>query len=122
MTHGDVLSTEQLRSLIERLQESRDVAKALLQPQTGGINEIQVGDNAIGRLTRMDAIQVQAMTDMNRSQLSVRLQQIEGALVAFDAGRYGYCNRCKEPVDIERLMALPSAPLCLACQEAIEGS
>lgn len=116
-----MLTTEQLRDLMARLAESREIAKALLEPQSGGIDEVEVGDNAIGRLTRMDAIQVQAMSEMSRSQLQVRLQQIEAALAAFDAGRYGFCNRCKETIDVERLLALPEAPLCLACQEALES-
>lgn len=117
-----MLSTEQLRALIGRLQESRTLAKALLEPQSGGIDEFEVGDNAIGRLTRIDAIQVQAMSEMSRSQLRVRLEQIEAALAAFDEGRYGFCNRCKEPIDVDRLLALPEAPLCLVCQQAIETS
>lgn len=116
-----MLSTDQLRELIERLLEARALAKALLEPQSGGIDEFEVGDNAIGRLTRMDAIQVKAMSEMSRSQLGVRLQQIEAALAAFDEGRYGFCNRCKEPIDVDRLLALPEAPLCLACQQLIES-
>ncbi len=113
---------EELATARERLEAARQTARAVMTQSAEGVQGVEVSGSSIGRLTRMDAIQVQAMSQMNRAQLSVRLQQIDAALRALDAGRYGLCNRCKKPIERERLEALPEAPLCMQCQEAIETS
>ena len=48
------------------------------------------------------------------------LNQIDAALARIAAGQYGLCTRCGEPLDPERLIALPETPLCLSCQLALE--
>lgn len=115
------LSEPQLRQFYERLLAARDAAQLLLAPQRSDAKRVETSGSTIGRLTRIDAIAVQGMEKMSRGQLSIRLQQIEAALRAFDAGRYGRCNRCKQPIDLQRLEALPEAPLCMRCQEDMEG-
>lgn len=115
-----VLSEEQLEVFHGRLVAARDAARALLAQSAKSNDPVEVSGSAIGRLTRIDAIQMQGMSQMSQGQLSIRLQQIEAALAAFSGGRYGRCNRCKAPIPLERLEALPEAPLCMECQEAIE--
>ena len=46
-----------------------------------------------------------------------RLNTIEHALQKFDAGSYGKCDICGQPIDPARLEALPQASLCLKCKE-----
>ena len=116
------LTQVQLDDFRERLVATRQAADAVMNHSAEGVTGVEVSGSAIGRLTRMDAIALQAMSKMNRAQLSVRLQQIDAALRALDAGRYGKCNRCKQDIELERLQALPEAPLCLDCQEAVELS
>jgi RNA polymerase-binding transcription factor DksA len=48
------------------------------------------------------------------------LDDIEAAIARMDAGRYGYCVRCDRPIPIERLFAIPQAPLCMHCQRRAE--
>ncbi len=43
------------------------------------------------------------------------LRQINGALARMDAGTYGICVSCGEPINPERLQALPYTPLCIRC-------
>lgn len=43
------------------------------------------------------------------------LKEVEAALVAIDAGTYGQCSACKQPVSIERLEAIPHTQLCARC-------
>ncbi|REJ81130.1 MAG: TraR/DksA family transcriptional regulator [Acidobacteria bacterium] len=111
-------SEEQLTRLHERLLAAREIAQALLGRRDA---RVEASGQTIGRLTRMDALQLQGMSQLSRGQLAIRMQQIEAALRAWEAGRYGACNRCRQPIDTERLEALPEAPLCLPCQEAIEA-
>ncbi len=114
------LTKEQLRDFHERLLASQAAAEALLAQPNDGVASVETSGGTIGRLTRIDAIQLQGMSELNRGQLHVRLAQIKAALAAFDAGRFGQCNRCKDWIAIERLEALPEAPLCMPCQEAVE--
>jgi DnaK suppressor protein len=48
-------------------------------------------------------------------QLSETLQDIEDALAKFDAGTYGSCESCGEPIPEVRLEAMPAARLCITC-------
>jgi DnaK suppressor protein len=49
-------------------------------------------------------------------QIREQLTDIEAALVKFDEGTYGKCEDCGQPIDPERLEALPQAKLCVACK------
>ena len=49
-------------------------------------------------------------------QLKDKLVDIEHALDKFDKGTYGLCDKCGQPIDPERLEALPQANLCLSCK------
>ena len=68
----------------------------------------------------MDAIQQQQMAKANRAALEIRRQQVAAALAAIEAGSYGACKRCEEPIELARLRARPETPLCLGCQQEIE--
>ncbi len=48
------------------------------------------------------------------------LAQVEAALVRFEQGIYGICERCGEQIDPARLKALPYASLCMDCQQHTE--
>jgi len=49
------------------------------------------------------------------------LRAAEHALARLEAGRYGLCERCDQPIPAGRLDAQPTAVRCVACQEALEG-
>ena len=44
------------------------------------------------------------------------LTEVEHALHKFDSGTYGLCDNCGQPIDPDRLEALPQASLCLSCK------
>lgn len=50
------------------------------------------------------------------------LAQINAAFQRLDAGTYGICTRCGQPIAEERLDALPYAVYCITCQSVIERS
>ncbi|MDH3665215.1 MAG: TraR/DksA C4-type zinc finger protein, partial [Alphaproteobacteria bacterium] len=69
----------------------------------------------VGRLSRMDSLQSQAMakeTDRRRHQ---ELDQIDNALQRLVDGTYGDCIDCGEPIADKRLAFDPSTPLCIDC-------
>ena len=46
------------------------------------------------------------------------LREVQGALERMDAGSYGICQRCGQPIAEERLEALPATRLCIGCKRA----
>lgn len=77
-------------------------------------------DQPIGRLSRMDALQQQAMAQANRAGHEQRLSLVEAALQAIKMECYGECRRCEEPIGYARLNVRPESPFCLDCQKQSE--
>jgi RNA polymerase-binding protein DksA len=59
------------------------------------------------------------VTHLNRS--AAALDEIEAALLRIDAGEYGLCIDCEEPIDLRRLGAHPAALRCAGCQQSFEN-
>jgi DnaK suppressor protein len=115
------LTAEQIESFRQRLLEAKASAEAILRQTAGDEKPVEASGSSIGRLSRMDAIQVQAMAQMSRRQLQVRLLQFDAALATIENGTYGTCRSCKGPISLPRLDAVPEAPFCMECQESFEN-
>lgn len=50
------------------------------------------------------------------------IERIDAALQRIDDKTYGVCDRCGEPINPERLRAIPYATMCIRCQEFVEES
>ena len=78
----DELTDEQ----IEELRADLDVLQTTLLETLGQSKEaaqpVELDQQSVGRLSRMDAIQQQKMVKANRQRIAVRLQQIRAALKA----------------------------------------
>jgi len=48
------------------------------------------------------------------------LEQTERALARIEAGTYGVCESCGEPIGKARLLAFPRATLCVECKQRQE--
>lgn len=62
--------------------------------------------------------QARDLTFLRRSQN--RLREVKDALERMEAGTYGICENCGQPIDLARLEAIPYTTLCLSCAEARE--
>lgn len=111
-----VEQVEQLRGLL--IQEQAEIEMSL-ESGVEAARPVQL-DQPIGRLSRMDAIQQQQMARASREALDLRRRQIQSALAAIEAGNYGECRRCEEPIGYARLQARPEAPFCIGCQAELE--
>ena len=69
----------------------------------------------VGRLSRMDALQAQAMSLETDRRLLVEIQRIEAALDRLECGEFGYCNDCGDVIGTSRLELDPATPICIAC-------
>ncbi|MHA1554164.1 MAG: TraR/DksA family transcriptional regulator [Alphaproteobacteria bacterium] len=76
---------------------------------------VELDQQAVGRLSRMDALQVQAMALETSRRRGLELQRIAAALARIDEGEYGYCLECGDEIAARRLEFTPAAPLCIGC-------
>ena len=95
----------QLQQELQRLKDTGDAAASV----------VELDQTAVGRLSRMDALQGQAMSKETGRRRQLELQKITAALRRLDSGDYGYCLSCDEPVARERLQLDPAATLCIEC-------
>ena len=72
-------------------------------------------DNAIGRLTRMEAINSKSINEAALRKARTTRSLLEKALRTIDSDDFGLCRACEEPIAFARLMAMPEAALCVAC-------
>lgn len=76
---------------------------------------VTLDQQSVGRLSRMDAMQVQAMAKALDVRRRGRLALIDAALARMETGDYGYCLDCDEPIPAKRLEIDPAARLCVKC-------
>lgn len=110
----------ELRRYDARLREMREAIVELEGVRRAGAAVVELDQTRTGRLSRMDALQLQAMANAGRERAQVELQRIDAALERIRAGTFGACVECDEPIASARLGAQPAIALCLACAEARE--
>jgi len=76
---------------------------------------VELDQQSVGRLSRMDAMQRQAMAQANERARVAELTRIEQALRRIKDGEYGWCMMCGEEIAPKRLEADPSAAMCVNC-------
>ncbi len=81
---------------------------------------VELDQACVGRLSRMDAMQAQAMSIETGRRRREKLRQITAALLRIDADEYGYCQECGEDIAPARLNFDPTALLCIQCACAKE--
>jgi len=77
-------------------------------------------DHAIGRLTRIDAIQQQQMALHTKRRLDLQLVRIHTALRRVSDGKFGECVKCGEHIGRRRLEIAPENPVCIQCLQKSE--
>ena len=100
----------QLRSELESVAETGDKSA----------ETVELDQSRVGRLSRMDAMQAQAMAKESGRRRDQALRDITAALARIDSGDYGLCESCEEPIAKKRLEFDPAARLCIACASRAE--
>jgi DnaK suppressor protein len=113
---SDAFLAEMRAKLLELRRELESLASASRQ----SAEVVELDQSRVGRLSRMDALQAQAMAQASGRRRSVMLQRIGAALTRLDTGDYGFCAACEEPIDPKRLEFDPAATLCIGCAEQAE--
>lgn len=80
-----------------------------------GQNTVMLDQQSVGRLSRMDALQQQAMARATQGRREAQRRRIAAAFARLDEGEYGYCTECGEEISAARLALDPAIPTCLSC-------
>ena len=76
---------------------------------------VALDQQSVGRLSRMDALQQQAMAQATERIRAVDIAKIVAALRRIDEDEYGYCLECGDEIPKKRLEIDPSVALCVRC-------
>lgn len=76
---------------------------------------VALDQQSVGRLSRMDAMQMQAMAQAAERRRLARIRQIEAALKRIRDDEYGDCIACGEKIPAKRLDFDPAVATCVAC-------
>lgn len=74
-------------------------------------------DNAIGRISRMEAINAKSVNEKALANARNRKSRLETALDKIDDPDFGLCVICDEDIPIGRLMLMPEVSTCVRCAE-----
>lgn len=76
---------------------------------------VTLDQDSVGRLSRMDAMQVQAMALATQRRRAAEKERILAALRRIDGDEFGWCVACGEEIAEARLENDPSVSLCIEC-------
>ena len=114
MTDG-LLSEEQIRYFEQRLLDEQAELLGIADLVDESANTVKLDQTAVGRLSRMDAMQQQAMAVASQQRQSEQLLLIKAALERIEDGEYGECVECLTPIPIGRLEIDPAVSCCVDC-------
>ncbi|PKO35944.1 MAG: molecular chaperone DnaK [Betaproteobacteria bacterium HGW-Betaproteobacteria-7] len=76
---------------------------------------VELDQSSVGRVSRIDALQQQAIAQAAGERLKLRQRKLEAALARLQAGSYSICCDCGGEVERRRLDADPATPFCNEC-------
>jgi len=82
---------------------------------SGSRETVELDQQAVGRLSRMDAIERKAMADATNRLRQTEIVQLTAALKRIEQDDFGYCVDCGEEIERERLNHNPAILKCLDC-------
>ena len=110
----------------QRAELARDLEAALaaLEEEMAALESLTAPvapDRAIGRLSRLEAINEKSVNEAALRSAQVRARRIRAALARIDEEDFGDCSGCGEPIPIARLRSVPGTRLCVPCAEKAGG-
>lgn len=99
-----------------RIEAIRDDLLSLSGMAAEARKPVELDQQSVGRLSRQDALQQQAMAKAQEQLRRRQLKRIEAALERLEDGEFGYCLSCGEEIAERRLEIDPMAETCVACK------
>lgn len=105
-------ATPDFKAALLRLRDELEVAAESGEDSAA---VVELDQSRVGRLSRMDAMQAQAMAQAAAVRHRSGLRKISAALQRIEDGVFGACLTCDQPIDPRRLEIDPTASLCIDC-------
>jgi DnaK suppressor protein len=109
------LSKREIEALGARLRAYRAELAAAEQETAQWRGPVELDQQSVGRLSRMDAMQQQAMAEAEARRRQAEIMRIDAALKRIGEGEYGWCLECGEAIAPRRLEIDPAASRCIGC-------
>lgn len=115
-----MLDEKEVECFRKKLLENRKILMTAIEGETESSKTVELDQSTMGRLSRMDALQGQAMSEETKSRHQDGLRKITAALSRIESGDYGYCLECDELISTARLEVDPAISLCINCASVAE--
>lgn len=109
------ITAEQTEQLRQELLRTLARLEHRISRNGVGNGAAELDQTCVGRLSRIEALQNQGLTDGLRERERIQFEQVLDALCRMESGSYGTCVTCHEPVAFERLTIFPETPTCAHC-------
>jgi DnaK suppressor protein len=116
----DELTLEQQTALRAKLTTVLGELRTIFADETGLTDTVTLDQSAMGRVSRVDALQQQQMAQATQRRTKARIERVAAALERFDRDPedYSWCPDCGESIGWRRLQAVPESVFCVSCLEA----
>ncbi|PCI64539.1 MAG: TraR/DksA family transcriptional regulator [Gammaproteobacteria bacterium] len=113
------MHSEQLTQFRNQLIDIRNELIGTLATTTNDIKPVALDQNAVGRVSRVDAMQMQQMALESFRRRERQLINVEKAIKRTEKNSFGICIDCDEDINVRRLEIDPTAIRCIKCAEEI---
>ena len=107
--------TLDLQAARARLTARRDELHRQSSESADERDAVILDQQSVGRLSRMDAMQRQAMAQAQERARAAELARLDQAMRRLEDGEYGWCATCGEEIAAARLEVDPAAAVCVEC-------
>ncbi|WP_290793310.1 TraR/DksA C4-type zinc finger protein [Halomonas sp.] len=106
-----------IQAIIRQLEDTRAVLIDDSLQSKESRATVMLDQQSVGRLSRMDALQGQAMAQAGEDRRQLLLRRIEAALARIGREEFGECIECGEWISAKRLQWDPTVLKCIDCAE-----
>jgi len=106
-----MMDREELEQFRERLTAMQDEIRAISESAAQDLKPVMLDLTSVGRVSRVDAMQLQQMSQEAARRRQQLLVKIEGALRRIESGRFGLCFLCGMEIGLRRLSADPTSTM-----------
>ncbi len=115
-----MLEPSKISTLKQKLLDQQASLHSVADTGTEAARTVELDQARVGRLSRMDALQEQAMSQERLRRRNSELSAIAAALKRIELDEYGDCTECGDSIAEARLEFIPSVALCLSCASEFE--
>ncbi len=106
---------DQKALFLTRLEEELRALREASEQTAADRRPVELDQQSVGRLSRMDAMQQQAMASAQETRRSGRGRALEAAIARIEIGEFGWCDECGDFIGLGRLELDPTVMRCRDC-------